>query len=117
MWEIQVIEFLQVYGLYVTLVLAFIMALSVSAYWVAKPAEEKLSPLGVLFSAISLIGVAVMIINLKIGLAVAVTGYVFKSIFLVRRNYGVGSFVRPLLYFKRINSKTYQSEEDVLDLF
>lgn len=117
MWKMQVIEFLQVYGFYVILVLAFIMALSVSAYWVAKPIEEKLNLIGVLFSLISLIGVVVMIVNLKIGLAIAVAGYVFKSIILVRKNYGVGSFIRPLLYFKKIAPKTYQSEEDVLDLF
>lgn len=80
MWKMQVIEFLQVYGFYVILVLAFIMALSVSAYWVAKPIEEKLNLIGVLFSLISLIGVVVMIVNLKIGLlAIAVAGYAYSS--------------------------------------
>ena len=117
MWKLQVIEFMQSKGLIIVIAMAFVCALSVSGYWVAKPYKSKTSILGVIFSIISLFGVIVMAVNLKIGLAVAIVGFVAKSILLVRKGYGVGSFLRPALYFKKFEDQSDVLEEDVLDLF
>lgn len=117
MWKIQVIEFMQANGVWVVFGLAFVMALSVSGYWVAKPINTKTSILGVLFSLVAFVGVCVMVINLKIGFSIALVGYWAKSILLFRNKYGIGSFVRPLLYFKQVGSISNKNQEDVLDLF
>lgn len=115
--NIQIIEFIQAYGIVLVIILAFIMALSVSGYWVAKTGSSEKSILGVIFSVIACIGVIVMFKNLKIGLGIAVVGYLAKSIFLVVKGYGLGSFLRPLLYFKAQKVNLIENEEDVLDLF
>lgn len=117
MSKIKIIEFMQANGLYVVIGLAFIMALSVSGYWVAKPVGSKSSKLGVVFSVISFLGVCGMILNLKIGFLVACLGYLAKSIVLLRNGYGVGSFIRPILYFKRFDEPNIPEEEELVDLF
>lgn len=117
MSKMRIIEFMQANGLYVVIGLAFIMALSVSGYWVAKPAGSKTSKLGTVFSVIAFLGVCGMVVNLKIGFLVACLGYLAKSIVLLRNGYGVGSFIRPILYFKRFDESSIPEEEELVDLF
>lgn len=115
MW-LRFVEFMQEYGVFVVAVMAVLGAVCVSAYQVSAVNGKKSRYPGVCFLLVALLGFLMMSFNLK-AVVFVVIGYLGRSIILLVNGYGVGSFIRPVLYFKRQNITNNKSEEDVLDLF
>lgn len=102
---IEKIEMLQANWQMVLGVFSFVCGLSVAGYWVGKENANRDNAIfevfGTLFSIASVVGIYLMVKDIKLGLMVSVGGYLLKSILLLIQGFGVGAFVRPLMFFKK----------------